>query len=49
MQRKGRVFIGAWVRESLATLIDEAVHVSRVDRSTFLRQALAEKLEREGT
>jgi hypothetical protein len=43
-RRKNWIFIGAWVPESVATAIDEAIQSSDLDRSKFLRQALVEKV-----
>jgi hypothetical protein len=43
-RRKDRVFIGAWVPKTVAAAIDAALHQSGLDRSTFLRRALEEKV-----
>jgi hypothetical protein len=38
------IFIGVWVSGRVAAAVDKAVHTLKLDRSAFLRSALAEKL-----
>ena len=46
--RKGSLFIGAWVPASVVAAVDEVIQTSNLNRSHFLRQALAEKIRKEG-
>jgi hypothetical protein len=43
--RRGK-FVGAWIPSTTAEQLDELVDRLDLDRSKFLRRALAEKLER---
>jgi hypothetical protein len=45
-RRRNRTFVGAWVPASLVETLEKAVRTSHLDHSTFLRQALEEKVER---
>jgi hypothetical protein len=45
---KDSVFVGAWVPRSVAAALDEAIQSLNLDRSRFLREALEEKLRKEG-
>lgn len=44
VKREGSEFVGAWVPESMAIGIDQAVQRLDLDRSKFLRRALEEKI-----
>jgi hypothetical protein len=46
-RRKSRVFIGVWVPGSVAMAVDAAVRALELDRSTFLRQAIEERISKE--
>ena len=44
---KNSIFIGVWVPAAVAAAVNKAIQTSNMDRSTFLRLALEEKLKRE--
>jgi len=48
IKRAGSKLLSVWVPKDLVPLLDEGVRRSDTDRSKFIRNAIREKLMREG-
>jgi len=48
VKRRGSKLLSVWVPKVLVPLLDEGVHKEDSDRSKFIRNAIREKLSRDG-